>query len=75
MNRKIENSLIIFGIIFTVVTVILAGALCAGFIDRVIYDLITEMMRHVAISVFGMILFPIVIYEMLHILKKKRNQS
>ena len=75
MNRKIENSLIIFGIIFTVVIIILAAALCAGFIDRVIYDLVTEMMKNVAISVFGMILFPIVIYEMLHILKKKRNQS
>ena len=64
MNRKIENSLIIFGIIFTVVIVILAGALCAGFIDRVIYDLVTEMMKHVAISVIVIILLPVILYEL-----------
>jgi hypothetical protein len=64
VNRKIENSLIIFGIVFTVVIVILAGALCAGFIDRVIYDLVTEMMKHVAISVIVIILLPVILYEL-----------
>ena len=56
MKRKIENGLIIFGVVFTIFTVLSVCAVYCGFFDMNVYMQVIKIMMVVAVVVVCLIL-------------------